>query len=492
MAFHQPHRNRLSRGPSSDRELELEQVNQALRNELSNKVSINKLNEKYINELERKYTRCENEIQSLNKELERLENASEKEKAELRSEISEAITRIRRAEEEDIDMANLDLFIQIEQGLYRIEKHLRGGTPLNNPINIIEERNNSQNNLALMTTAYNNERTECCRWWFSYRDKNRRVGELIREKFAIQLLLQRCYTNNRDLQQRPEASFSANILSTISQPETSSHQLQTKSIILVQSQQKRSNSDDYPRVPDKYMPKRPSDGYGVNSERFIHADIINPIPSTSQIMESLANNLYKKLSDMFLAKLVQSKNKDTSIDDINEITKVSKNSELVHMENALASKDDELKQMKDDLALNTSEIHSLKTKLSLELIKIGSEADEKKIPNSISRTSAKTHMSSLIESNTQMRPSLEALPLPAMASTLMSPLSVYIFLALLIIAVVWFVRHTWNIGRLEAPLLRRPEGVTLDSKSHFFEIKGHKKSDRLRDMWSDNQVLEFN
>ena len=57
---------------------------------------------------------------------------------------------------------------------------------------------------------------------------------------------------------------------------------------------------------------------------------------------------------------------------------VSKNSELVHMENALASKDDELKQMKDDLALKTSEIHSLESKLSLELIKISSEADEKK------------------------------------------------------------------------------------------------------------------
>jgi len=88
MAFRQPHRNRISRGPSSDRELELEQVNQALRDELSNEVSINKSNEKYINELERKYIRCEKEIQSLNKELERLENASEEEKAELRAEIS--------------------------------------------------------------------------------------------------------------------------------------------------------------------------------------------------------------------------------------------------------------------------------------------------------------------------------------------------------------------------------------------------------------------
>ncbi|CAG8450923.1 5471_t:CDS:1, partial [Paraglomus brasilianum] len=97
---------------------------------------------------------------------------------------------------------------------------------------------------------------------------------------------------------------------------------------------------------------------------------------------------------------------------------------------------------------------------------------------SISEISAKPHMSSLIKSNAQMRPSLEALPLPAVASTLMSPLSAYIFLALLIIAVVWFVRCR-NIGRLEVPLLHRPEGATLGSKSHFFEIKGHKKSDRF-------------
>ncbi|RIB01392.1 hypothetical protein C2G38_2230974 [Gigaspora rosea] len=49
------------------------------------------------------------------------------------------------------------------------------------------------------------------------------------------------------------------------------------------------------------------------------------------------------------------------------------------------------------------------------------------------------NISALIESNSQMRPCPEALPLPAVASTLMSPLSAYIFLALLIIAVVWFV-----------------------------------------------------
>ncbi|CAG8592504.1 9277_t:CDS:2, partial [Acaulospora morrowiae] len=79
---------------------------------------------------------------------------------------------------------------------------------------------------------------------------------------------------------------------------------QSQQIQVQQSQQMQSNSDNYPRVPDKYMPERPPDGYGINSERFIHADIMNPISSTSQIMESLANDLYKKLSDMFLAKSI--------------------------------------------------------------------------------------------------------------------------------------------------------------------------------------------
>ncbi|RIB07775.1 hypothetical protein C2G38_2045714 [Gigaspora rosea] len=67
------------------------------------------------------------------------------------------------------------------------------------------------------------------------------------------------------------------------------------------------------------------------------------------------------------------------------------------------------------------------------------------------------NMSLSIKSNSQMRPSLEALPLPIggiekipiVTSTLMSPLSAYIFLTLLIIAVMWFVilRRTWNIGK---------------------------------------------
>ncbi|CAG8494573.1 845_t:CDS:2 [Funneliformis mosseae] len=68
-------------------------------------------------------------------------------------------------------------------------------------------------------------------------------------------------------------------------------------------------------------------------------------------------------------------------------------------------------------------------------------------PDNNSKVSAKAHMSSLIKSNSQMRPGPEALPLPIggigtipiVTSTLMLPLSAYMLLTLLIIAVMWFV-----------------------------------------------------
>ncbi|RHZ71458.1 hypothetical protein Glove_258g67 [Diversispora epigaea] len=86
-----------------------------------------------------------------------------------------------------------------------------------------------------------------------------------------------------------------------------------------------------------------------------------------------------------------------------------------------------------------------------------------------SEASIKTHNTpSLIESHPQIpieeigaiRSSLEALPLPIMASSLMSPLSAYMLLTLLIIAVIWFV------------VLRR-------------ELSIGKKSNQLRGMWNN-------
>ena len=66
----------------------MEEDNLCLREALQSEVDINRQNEKRINQLEQDYTRCEQEIQDLNKEIERLENASEEEKIELKSEIS--------------------------------------------------------------------------------------------------------------------------------------------------------------------------------------------------------------------------------------------------------------------------------------------------------------------------------------------------------------------------------------------------------------------
>ena len=80
--------------------MELGQVNQELQDIIQSEVAINKSNEKYINELERKYSICEKEIQSLNKELELLENVSDEEKAQLRSEISGLRIQIHKTKKE--------------------------------------------------------------------------------------------------------------------------------------------------------------------------------------------------------------------------------------------------------------------------------------------------------------------------------------------------------------------------------------------------------
>ncbi|CAG8498042.1 9147_t:CDS:2 [Racocetra fulgida] len=78
------------------------------------------------------------------KELKQLENASEKKKVELRLEIlflKKAYINslsLYNSKEKNIDIANLDLFIQINRGLNCIENHIRGAEILlNNPINII-------------------------------------------------------------------------------------------------------------------------------------------------------------------------------------------------------------------------------------------------------------------------------------------------------------------------------------------------------------------
>ncbi|CAB5380293.1 unnamed protein product [Rhizophagus irregularis] len=56
---------------------------------------------------------------------------------------------------------------------------------------VIRQRDNAQGERDLAMLAYNNERQESHRWMFSYRDKDRCVQGLLREKFTKLLLYQR-------------------------------------------------------------------------------------------------------------------------------------------------------------------------------------------------------------------------------------------------------------------------------------------------------------
>jgi hypothetical protein len=68
----------------------------------------------------------------------------------------------------------------------------------------LRERDNAQGERDMVILAHNNEKKESRRWYFSYRDKYRRVQELLREKFAKQILCQRnvnhLQRNTRQLQ----------------------------------------------------------------------------------------------------------------------------------------------------------------------------------------------------------------------------------------------------------------------------------------------------
>src|SRR6266496_3258610 len=86
MSFRRPHPRQ--RRTCEEHKAELEEENYHLRSELQTEVDTNRQNERRINQLERDYSRCEQEIQDLNSEIERLENASKEEIVELKSEIS--------------------------------------------------------------------------------------------------------------------------------------------------------------------------------------------------------------------------------------------------------------------------------------------------------------------------------------------------------------------------------------------------------------------
>ena len=74
MAFQRPYSRQ--RRTCKEYKAELEEENYYLRSKLQTEVNSNCQNEKQIRKLERECVHCEHEIQTLNSEIERLENAS--------------------------------------------------------------------------------------------------------------------------------------------------------------------------------------------------------------------------------------------------------------------------------------------------------------------------------------------------------------------------------------------------------------------------------
>ena len=101
MAFRRPHPRQ--RRTCEEHKAELEEENYHLRSELQIEVDTNRQNEKQIRDLECNYNRCVQKIQDLNGKIERLENASEEEILELKSEISSLKSRLYQARKDDRD-----------------------------------------------------------------------------------------------------------------------------------------------------------------------------------------------------------------------------------------------------------------------------------------------------------------------------------------------------------------------------------------------------
>src|SRR3954447_24973581 len=102
---------------------ELEEENHHLLSELQTEIDTNRRNEKQIRDLERDYDRCVQEIQTLNGEIECLENASKEEIVELKSEISSLKSQLYQAKKDIRDKEN---YISVlEKRLEESEEQLR-------------------------------------------------------------------------------------------------------------------------------------------------------------------------------------------------------------------------------------------------------------------------------------------------------------------------------------------------------------------------------
>ncbi|GBC28494.1 hypothetical protein GLOIN_2v1778046 [Rhizophagus irregularis DAOM 181602=DAOM 197198] len=92
-----------------EHKVELEEENYHLHSELQIEVDTNRQNERRINQLKRDYTRCEQEIQDLNKKIECLENVLKEEIVGLKSEISTLKSQLYKARNYVRDKGNIFL-----------------------------------------------------------------------------------------------------------------------------------------------------------------------------------------------------------------------------------------------------------------------------------------------------------------------------------------------------------------------------------------------
>jgi chromosome segregation ATPase len=126
--------NRTIHRPATDRELELEQINQILRDELSTEISHNKANEKWISQLERDLVNCEREI--TRKDLAIV--ASNEEIEELQTEISSLKKELYQARKEIRD--NNNYIADVENKLQECDETI---SSLKQRIRVISSRGNS-------------------------------------------------------------------------------------------------------------------------------------------------------------------------------------------------------------------------------------------------------------------------------------------------------------------------------------------------------------
>ncbi|CAB4407378.1 unnamed protein product [Rhizophagus irregularis] len=160
MSFHRSHPRQ--RRTCEEYKAELEEENYHLHSELQIEVDTNRQNERRINQLEQDYTRCEQEIQDLNKEIERLENASKEEIVELKSEISTLKSQLYQARNDVRDKGKYissleEQLVESEEQVKKLRCRIRS---ISSRKNSPEQGNspdlyNSDDNMATITELAN-------------------------------------------------------------------------------------------------------------------------------------------------------------------------------------------------------------------------------------------------------------------------------------------------------------------------------------------------